>query len=363
MTSLSSRKISSRQLYLFLSCITPVGKLVIMPARLANYAGSDLLLPALVQILLQSAAIFCVLLLARKGRSFYELLCATFGKIGARIIILIFSAFLFYASFVPLLEQKTFVQGTFYDTIPSLVAFAPFFLLCAFLCSKPLISYGRTWDILAPIAIVGLLGILLLSFSQADYGAMLPIGAEGAKNFFKGTAFSFCWFFDAPMLLFLLGKFDYEKGMALKGSLYYLLGGFFVLLFITIFYGVFEQTATNQIFGFSKTSKYFSGMTVLGRVDFIFIYALAFVMIFYTSLPLQAGIEGILQAFGRKKYLPTILSIGLNVVLVILIAIFDYEFGNVLHFVSEKAFFIFPLFSILLPCFALILGRKQHERA
>ncbi len=361
MTSISSRKITARQLYFYLACVTPVGKLVILPARLANYAGSDLLLPAIAHILLQAAAVFCVLLLAKRNKSFFELLENSVGKIAARIVILIISAFLFFVSLVPLLEQKSFVQGTFYDTIPSLVAFAPFFLLSAYLCAKPLISYGRTWDILGPLAIVGIVGILILSVTQADFGAILPIGSEGIMKFLQGTGYTFCWFFDAPILLFLLGKIEPEKGLAWKGSLFYLLGGLCVIFFIVVFYGIFEQTAVNQIFGFSKTSKYFSGMTVLGRVDFLFIYALAFVMIFYTTLPIQAGIEGILQAFGRKKYLPTLLSLGVNLVLIILTAVFDYEFGNVMHFYSEKIFFIFPVFTLLLPALALLLRRKRHE--
>ena len=356
-------KISSRQLYFFLACVAPVGKLVIMPANLAKYAGNNLLIPAAVQFLLQTGVVFAVLLLAKRGKSFYELLENTFGKILAKIIILIFSAFLFYAAFLPLLEQKAFVQGTFYDTIPSLVAFAPFFLLCIYLCSKPLSSFGRTWDILGPLAIAGLAGVLLLSWSETELSALLPIGAAGTGKLLQSIAYSFCWFFDTAILLMLLGKFDYEKGMAWKGALYYLLGGLLTLLFLAVFYGVFQETAINQLFAFSKTSKYFSGLAVLGRVDYLFIYALAFVMIFYVSLPLQAGIEGILQAFGRKKYLPTLLSIGLNVILLSLAAVFDFRFGDVLTFVSETLFWIFPIFALVLPLCCLLLRRKHHERS
>ena len=356
-------KISARQVYFYLACVAPVGKLVIMPARLTKYVGNGLLIPALVQFLLQTGVIFAVLLLAKRGQSFYELLQNTFGKILAKIIILIFSAFLFYAAFLPLLEQKTFVQGTFYDTVPSLVAFAPFFLLCVFLCSKPLSSYGRTWDILGPLAIAGLAGILVLSWSETEFAALLPIGAAGAKKIFQSIAYSFCWFFDTAILLMLLGKFDYQKGMAWKGAVYYFLGGLATLLFLAVFYGVFQETAINQLFAFSKTSKYFSGMSVLGRVDYIFIYALAFIMIFYTSLPLQAGIEGILQAFGRKKYLPTLLSLGLNAILLSLTAVFDFRFNEVMIFISETLFWIFPIFTLVLPPCCLLLRRKKRERS
>ena len=228
---------------------------------------------------------------------------------------------------------------------------------------RSLSSYGRTWDILGPLALIGLAGIILLSWSETEFSALLPVGAAGAGKLFQSIAYSFCWFFDTAILLMLLGKFDYQKGMAWKGALYYFLGGLAALLFIAVFYGIFQETAVTQLFAFSKTSKYFSGITVLGRVDYLFIYALAFVMIFYTSLPLQAGIEGILQAFGRKKYLPTLLAIGLNVILLSLTAVFDYRFGDVMTFVSETLFWIFPIFALILPLCCLFLRRNRHERS
>ncbi len=356
-------KISSRQLYFFLACIAPVGKLVIMPSRLATYSGNDLLLPVLFNYLIETGMVFVVLLLAKQGKSFFSLLKEHIGKVGAAIVVLLFSAFLFYAAFLPLFEQKVFVQGVFYDTIPSLVAFAPFFPLAAYLCSKPLSSYGRTWDILGPVAIAGLAGILVLSVSEADFGALLPVGASGAKGIFGGTAHSLCWFFDSAFLLFLLGKIDYQKGMAWKGALFYGLGGLAAILYIAVFYGIFQETSINQLFAFAKTSKFFSGITVLGRVDFLFIYALAFVMIFYCTLPLQAGIDGILQVFGKKKYLPTILAVALNGILVLLMVFFDYRFGQIMHFVSEKVFWLFPVFTVLAPLLLLLLRRRKDESA
>lgn len=356
-------KISDRQLYFFLACIAPVGKLVILPARLAEYCGNDLLFPALIQYLLQAVAVFCVLLLAKRGASLFELLSATFGKWIARVLMFILAAFLFYASLLPLLEQKIFVQGSFYDTIPSVLAFTPFFLLSAYLCSKPLSSFGRTWDILGPLSIAGFLGIFVLSVTNADYGALLPVGSSGVGGIARATAYTCSWFFDSTLLLFLIGKFEYKKHMALKGALCYLAGGLAILFFLATFYGIFEGLSFNQLFAFTEASKYFSASTVLGRVDFIFIYALALVMIFYCALPLQAGNEGILQAVGRKKYLPTLLAIGINLVLLSMMYIFDFRFVAVMKAISQKGFWVFPVFSLLLPPLCLLLRRPRHENS
>ncbi len=354
-------KISSRQLYFFLACVAPVGKLVYLPSLLVSSAKNDLLFPAALQYLVQAGAIFCVLLLAKRGMNFFELLENTFGRIAASILIGIFSLFLFYSALLPLLEQKLFVQSAFYDTLPSLVAFSPFFLFAVYLCAKPLSSMGRVWDIIAPLAIAGYIGIMLLSVGTADFGALRPVGAAGGSGFWKGTMSAMSWFFDAALLLPLLGKFQYKKGMAAKGALAYLLGGAAVIFFLATFYGIFAELSQNQLFAFTKTSKYFAGITVLGRIDYLFIFTLALVMAFYCALPIQAGIDCIVQAAGPKKYLRPALGIVLCALYFALTDLLDYRFTEVVRAISGTVVWIFPVFCLLVPVLCLLLRRRRRE--
>ncbi len=350
-------KLSRRQIYLFLACVAPIGKLVVLPTELVREAKNDLLLPVAIHFLVQAAVIFCVLLLGRRERGLYEILEGTFGRVFAKICMVTLSLFLLLAGLVPLIEQQLFVQGVFYDTLPSVIAYAPFFVFAAYLASKPLAHMGRVWDILAPLFAVGLLGILLLSVGSADYAALLPIGASGT-GFLKSTLSASVWFFDAPLLLLLLGKFEYREGMAWKGALCYLGGGLAVLFFLATFYGIFEETAINQIFAFSKTAKYFSGITVLGRIDYIFVYALALVLAFYTVLPAQCAIDGVVQAFGSPRHLQTILSAGIFLGYFVLSLVFDYSFFALLKFMTKALVYLFPVFATLIPALLLTLGRQ-----
>ncbi len=355
-------KISARQIYFFLACVAPVGKLILLPAQLANFSKNDLLFPLLAHILLQAAAVFCVLLLSKKGQTLYDLMENAFGKIAAKILAGVFALFLLFAALLPILEQKLFVQNVFYDTLPTVVSFSPYFLFAAFLCAKPLGGFGRTWDILAPLAIVGLAGILLLSAPSADFGALAPAGAAGGAGFLQGARSGFAWFYDAALLIPMLGHIEYREGMAWKGALFYLLGGAFVLLFFATFYGIFQETAVNQLFAFSATSKYYEGVTTLGRIDYVFIYALALVMAFYCALPVQGSIECTLQACGRKKYLPTVLGILLSAVLFALSLILDYKFADVLQAISGTVFWLFPVFCLAVPALMLLFLIKGGRR-
>lgn len=357
-------KISSRQLYFFLAAVAPVGKLILMPTQLVYYAKNDLLFPCAVNFILQAGAVFLVMLLSRGNQTLYKLLENTFGKIAAKILITVFSLFLFYAAFMPLVEQRLFVQSVFYDTLPSTVAFAPFFLFSAYLCAKPLCSFGRTWDILAFFSIAGFLGIMIFSCGNADLGALAPVGAAGAGGFLRGSAFTMSWYFDAAILLLLMGKFEYKKGMAWKCALSYLAGAAAVLLFLAVFYGIFSDIAVRQLFAFSKISKYFSGITVLGRIDYIFIFSLALVMAFYCALPLQAGVDCLKQAYGRKdgKLLPAVASVVVNALMFALSVVLNYSFGPLNDAVTKTVFWLFPVFTLAVPALALLLRRSPRER-
>lgn len=355
-------KIASRQLYFFLACIAPLGKLVLLPTQLVFYAGNDLLFPAAINFLVQTVMVFFILLLAKSNRTFYKLLENTFGKITAKILICIFSLFLVFCALLPIFEQKLFVQSVFYDTLPSTVAFSPFFLFSAYLCAKPAANLGRTWDILAPFAIVGMVGILCFAVPNADFGALMPAGASGVKGILRGTAYTMSWFYDSALLLMLVGKFEYKKGMAWKGMLAYLAGAAVIMFFLAVLYGVYADIAIRQLFGFAKVGKYYAGVTVLGRIDYLFIFMLTLGMAFYCAMPLQLGVTCLVEAFGSGKLKPMLFSVVVNLVVLILSVVFEYQFGAINDTIGETLFWLFPVFCVLVPLLALLLRRNPREK-
>lgn len=355
-------KIAPRQLYFFLACIAPLGKLVLLPTQLAHYSANDLLFPAAINFLLQAGIVFLIMLLARSNKTFYDLLVNTFGKIVGKILICIFAVFLFFISFLPILEQKLFVQSVFYDTLPSVVAFSSFFLFSAYLCAKPASVLGRTWDILGPLAIAGMAGILVFALPVTDFGALAPAGVTGAKSIFFSTAYTLNRFYDSAILLLLVGRFEYKKGMAWKSVVFYLIGAAAILFFLAVFYGVYEGLAVRQIFSFSKIGKYNSGVTVLGRIDYLFVFALTLGMAFYCALPVQLGVSCLVDTFGANKFKPALFSVGINLVIFILSILLDYQFAAINTAVNEKLWFLPPVFCVLVPILALLLRRKPRER-
>ena len=106
------------------------GKILMMPALLSYYCKNDLLFPALFLLAAQTAVVWVVAFACSKtNKTFFELAQDAFGAVFSKILMWLFAAFFAAAALLPMLEQKLFVQAIFYDTIPSLITFLPFFIL------------------------------------------------------------------------------------------------------------------------------------------------------------------------------------------------------------------------------------------
>ena len=84
--------------------------------------------------------------LARRGALFLVLSCA-FGRPAARVVYVAFALYFALSAFVPMNEQQAMVHEVFYDTIPSLFIFLPFFFFSAYAGSRGLTNAGRTAEI------------------------------------------------------------------------------------------------------------------------------------------------------------------------------------------------------------------------
>ena len=253
------------------------------------------------------------------------------------------------------------VQSVFYDTLPSDLLFAPFFLLSVYFCLKPLASFGRVFDLLGPLSVLSFAVLVLFSMGEADFAALLPAGISGAKGILTGAKHALAWFFDGALVLPLLDKIQYKKGLAWKAAAVHLAGGGAVLLFLALFYGIFQGIAPVQFFAFAKTAKYFPAVGILGRVDYLFIYALALAMIFASLMPMFSAAELLKEAFGESKQKCLFYSLLLNGAMIASSAALGFAFPAAERFLTRTLVWLFPLFSAALPL-ALLLLRERRKR-
>ena len=358
-------KISVRQICFIMIAYTVVGKLLIYPTQLANFCGRDILFPALFDLFISGVIIWSLAFLCSKtDKTFFELLQATIGKIGARIVYGFFAAYFIAAALIPIFEQKLYVHTIFYDTVPSLMVFLPFFMFSLYAASKRFLNIGRCADICLPVFAVTMASVFLMSFSEAKWDNLLPILTTPAQKVFSSaanTAFRFtepCW------LLMFMGHFRYKKGDAAKITLSYALGAAVEILVLPVFYSVFGEILSSRTFAVSRTSIYFPAIETLGRIDLILLYALEMVMLFAVVLDIQMAVHSLALCTGYDDR--RVWSLAVNGVLIVILIVCDHYFHSILQFFSQWAWIWVLLFAALVPLALWILyavvRRREYER-
>lgn len=349
-------KISVRQLCLFLSCLVPCGKLLSAPAVLAREAGGDLLISALINFIFQGIIIFLLLWLSeRTSLTFFDMLKASFGRAAAKVVYFFFALYFLFYSLFPLLEQKAFVQSELYDSLPSLLVFLPFFFFSLFACTKNITAIGRSADIALPLFVIGVGGILFMSFSSADFSAILPIGDATFPKILGASVHTQNWFSDSAFVLLFLGRFPAGRKTTIKATLAYAVGAAVVLAVLLVFYGIFQSVAPRQSYAISRLGRYYSALSVIGRVDILLCYVYMIALLFYSAVPLQLSCECLARVFGERRI---IYSIIINAAALCFIVAFG-RFATVVYRVIDVYLFpVFTLFAYAAPAAALFLKKK-----
>lgn len=354
-------KLKLRQICFLFAAVLPVSKLIIYPSTLSYYAKNDLLLAAAVNFLLEGGVIALVLLLARRTQcTLFELLSNTFGKTAAKAVYLLLAAFLFFSALLPVLEHKTFVTQVLYENVPSLLSFTPFFAVSCFACVKGLKTIGRIADVALPLFCLAFTVLLLLALPQADFGALLPVGTTGGRGIFTGSLFGLPWFTECLYPLLLLGHFRYEKGGTWKTLLSFAAGAGAVLLFLAVFYGIFEDLSVLTQYPLAHVAKYTTVFTTLGRVDLFFVFAMTLLAVFCLCTPLQLCMHCVRTVFPNLQ--PVLPAAALNAAMLALTIVFHYSFNAVQTFYMTYAAPIVFTFCYLLPALALLLRKTPRTK-
>ncbi len=356
----SDNRICARQIAFFAAFVLPMYKLLEVPALLARFAAGDLLLPALLQYLLQAGTL-CALLYAasRSEKSLFERMEERLGKWSRLIYGLYAVAFLFFAV-LPLLDLEKFVYAVFYDTSPTLFSFAAFFLFSAFLAVKGIKSLGRMGDLSLFLFLLPFIALIVMALVEVDITNLLPFFHEPFNDTVKGVTYTSPHFADVLLLLPLIGNLRYVKGDSVKIGLGYAGGALCALVFLGVFYGVYAAVAMRTHYAFAKIAQYFPVLSVVGRIDLLFVYLLCIVLFFYVATPLRHVVDYTAKASGfpSKTALSFLVHLG-----AFLFVLFCNKYYNAIYaFFGNYLFPVFWLFSNLLPLLFLLL-KSDHAPA
>ena len=355
-------QLKTRQICLFFIAFLPVTKIFMLPSILAGYAGTDMWLACLINVISDGIAVLCVLYTCRRADTdFFGLLKLNFGKTGSRIILGFYTAYFMLKAILPINEQKDFIEITLYETLPNILTFLPFFMIAFYLATKKIRVLGRCADILWTLTSLGILLLFALSVSNADFEAMLPFAKSGIGNIVKAGYSGLTWFGDGAYLMFMIGQFSIKKKDSLKIFFSFLLSSLAVVFFMILFYCIFTAIAHRQIFALTEIAKYSTVINNIGRFDYVGIFFILFSCVFSLSLPLYFAAISLKEITGLKKdWIPAAI---INGIMLLLIIIFYEFFASIQSFVLSYGGIFFFVFGNLLPVLTIFLKKEKKQNA
>lgn len=354
-----NESISVRQICFIMIAYNAATKLLLYPSFAANAAGNALVFSALFDLILQTAVVWSVAYLSSRTQlSFFELLQNTFGSVTARVIYGLFALFFLLSAIVPMNEQQLLIHDSFYDTLPSIVEFMPFFIFSVYAGCKSFKNAGRCADLCLPIFVVCIAGFLLMSVEGADFTNLLPVLKQPFKKV-AGLSFGSLYrFSESAFLLLFMGHYKYNKGDAAKITVSYAVGGLAVLAVMAAFYSVYGVLAPTRSFALANISVFFSAINYVGRIDLFLVYAFEIVALFASVLNIQACVHCACKAFNKNFRI--IYSLTANAVLLAITFLLKNNY-SVLQQVAADWFWIpAVVFAYLIPVLAWTLRRKAR---
>ncbi|MBQ8197184.1 MAG: GerAB/ArcD/ProY family transporter [Clostridia bacterium] len=345
---LRTQTLYDRQIALFFLSVVPFTKFFTLPSLTAGISGNDMWISAILNLVLDIVTVLIVLSACKKSNvDFFGLIENIFGKVGGKIVLILYAIFFLLKGFIPICEQKDYVVLTMYLALPKIAMFLPFFVLAVYLCCKRLRVIGRLSDVLFIPTVIGFVLLMALTIPNLEMGALLPIGLSGAKNIFKASYSSLNWYGDCVYLLFFIGRFKREKRSNLKIIIAYIVAGLMVVVFSLFFYATFSSLAFRKKFALTEISKYTTVINNIGRFDFIAIFLILFSSAFATIMPIYFACMLLQRALPLKKHYiyPLILSL---LIMILMFGLNEY-FASLESFFTGIAGIIFLIFSNLLP--------------
>ena len=359
-----NEKIYARQIAFAAAFLLPAAKFLEAPSLLAKYATGDLLFPALLHFLVQTLVLLAVLYAASLSeKSLLERLKDALGK-GIFVVYILYAAYFLFAFLLPIFDLEKFVYAAFFDTSPTMFSFAVFFFFSAYVCTKGIKNIGRSADLCLLLFLLPFFVLLVMSLTEADFSNLFPLFGTPFSDSAKGFVYTTPHFSDTVLLLPLIANLRYRKNDGVKITVGYGCGALFTLLFLAVFYGIYASIAPREHYAFSKIAQYFPALSVVGRIDLIFVYVLSIVLFFYTCLPLQYTTD--LLAHTLRSTRKTWISAVLNFLLLLLVLYFNKNYDTFYRVISGKLPAVFWLFADILPLFLLFLPvvrKKEKENA
>lgn len=315
---MTTNKITLRQVCLSFITFSIAIKLILLPSLTAKFAEQSLWISALVNFTIDGLMLFFILRLSDKFKnlSFFQILNQNLGDIPTKIIMFLYCIYFILKSYVPIMEQKSFIEISLYETTHVVFIFLPIFFISCFFSYKGIKTVGRVADLMIWFITFSVIVLISLSIPVCDFSNLLPLFKVSPQKIGEGSLNTFLWYFDSTYMLFFIGKFKQTRLKKTKIMLSYFIAVITVILFFIVLYSEFGPITSRQYFAPIKMGKYYLALSNSGRIDYFAGFSLAIVCVFAVTLPLVFASLCLSHTFNFKhKIIPCIIINGFSMLL------------------------------------------------
>ncbi len=268
---------TSRQMFLLLSFLFPLSRMILFPAALAFSAGTGGIAVVAICMALELIVCVCVISLWKRTQlSYFDLIaklsCTTASKIVAALYVILFLSKLI----LMLSSQKLMMFNVLYENVSQYILFLPVVVLLGYAGSKNSNSVARVFEISAWFVVVAFLGIMALSAPAVKLENFFPIFSGGVSPILK-SAFSFPLYFgDFTFFAIFYSSVRVDFHRPSRMVFAWVINFAITICFILVFFGVFGKLAAGGTYAISNLSKYAVAFSQIGRYDFLFILVVGF---------------------------------------------------------------------------------------
>ncbi|MBE5742486.1 MAG: hypothetical protein E7360_04090 [Clostridiales bacterium] len=356
-----TNKIKLRQVCLTFIAFTLAIKIIILPSLTASFADQSLWISAFINFSIDGATLFFILKMTDKfkGLSFYQILRENVGETLTKIIMFLYCVYFILKAYVPIMEQKSFIEISLYETTHVVFIFLPIFLIACFFSYKGIKTVGRLADLSVWFTLFAVTVLIALSSPIADFSNLLPLFKVPFSKVTAGSYNTQLWYFDSTYMLFFMGAFKEERLKKTKILLSYGAVAVITIIFFAVLYGEFGPLTPRQYFAPIKMGKYYLSLSNSGRIDYFAGFALAIVCVFAVTLPLVFATLCLSHTFNFKhKIIPCIIVNGFSAILFFFTQDFFYE---TFKLVQKYALFFMLFVAYTLPLCMLFFKKGRSK--
>jgi len=331
------KKINFRQVSIIIFYLLVSLKFLALPSLVYQDASADSWLVFLIMAVIDIGLIWVSIYLIRSAneKNLYEFLKNRIGVIFTKIVLVLF----FLVFVLDILDGITGIYRLlvedFYTDIKWYNYIVPLLCLISFMSYKGIRNIGRVCEIFVWVVIVALVFVILKSLAEFDFFFFLPSFTKGVAPVFKSISTHISWFGSPIAIIFFIGDVDksgYNKSILWK---YILIAILEIFILITVFYGVFKETAGMHSFAMSDLSQVANESTAIDEISWFTVILWVLAQILSLSIIFYASVECLRYIFNVKNsWLPILI---INILIVVYMNVDSFTVS------LEKYFFTPPV--------------------